>query len=84
MRNGFKIGQFLAVCMVMIATVGCSVANDKRTFESRPHMPLSVSLVGIGTGHIYWQKDIPVFHDLTVDINYFSGLDKLGGRGFSL
>jgi len=61
-----KRAIFGAAVLTLAALSGCTTHESHR-FQSRPHVPQTVSLVDTATGETVWTYEIPVGQELTVE-----------------
>jgi len=61
-----------AVCLLVLTAWGAGCSQDKHRFRSTVFHPTTISLRDLVSKKIIWSKEVPVGHDLVMD------LDRLG------
>ncbi len=78
MRNYIKLSPKIALAAMIIFSIGCSVANDRKTYISTMDSPKTIRVVGNLSGDIYFEKQIPVGHSLMLDLDRAHELEIFG------
>lgn len=67
-RCSFCLRSILLIALAVAALPGC-ISKDQHRFRSTIYHPQNVELVDPHSGHPVWKKEVPVGHDLIIDLD---------------